>query len=210
MVRAARATGAGKSAILCGVKPISYTLAGLAALAGTASAHTGLPHTHSPFLDGLAHPWLGLDHLAAMAAVGAWAAQLGGSLRYKLPAAFMTAMLVGAILGLELGAWAFADTGILCTIAGLGLLVGLAARPAAPAAFAAAAAAGLLHGYAHGAEAPAAPAAYFAGFLLATAALHALGLALATLALRGGNGSARLVRGAGFAAAAAAAFALRP
>jgi urease accessory protein len=192
------------------MKPIAAALASLAVLAGTAQAHTGLPHVHDPFLAGLTHPWLGLDHLAAMAAVGVWAAQLGGSLRWKLPAAFMTAMLVGALLGLRLGTWAFADTGILCTIVGLGLMVGLAARPAAPAAFAAAAVSGLLHGYAHGAEAPAGPAAYFAGFLLATAALHALGLALATLALRGGGRSARLVRGAGFAAAAAAAFALKP
>jgi urease accessory protein len=67
------------------------------------------------------------------------------------------------------------------------------------------AAAGFLHGYAHGGEAaPGTTAAlYFSGFLLATAVLHAAGLAFAVTALRGGSPrAARIVRGAGFAVAA--------
>jgi len=30
-------------------------------------------------LAGMAHPWLGLDHMMAMLAVGMWASQLGGN-----------------------------------------------------------------------------------------------------------------------------------
>ena len=40
--------------------------------AGAAQAHPG--HGASGFADALAHPFLGLDHLLAMVAVGAWSA----------------------------------------------------------------------------------------------------------------------------------------
>jgi len=61
----------------------------------------------------------------------------------------------------------------------------------------------LLHGHAHGAELPdgAAAGAYMAGFALATALLHAIGIAIAWVG-RDGIG-APLVRGAGAAVAVA-------
>ena len=61
----------------------------------------------------------------------------------------------------------------------------------------------LLHGHAHGAELPSGAAAltYAAGFALATALLHAIGLGIAYLGRS--NGGKLVVRGAGAAVAAA-------
>ena len=45
------------------------------AISSSAFAHTGAEsHIHNSFLSGLAHPLFGLDHLAAMVAVGLWSA----------------------------------------------------------------------------------------------------------------------------------------
>ena len=45
------------------------------ALSMSASAHTGVEaHSHSGFVSGFVHPLFGLDHLAAMVAVGLWSA----------------------------------------------------------------------------------------------------------------------------------------
>ncbi len=58
-----------------------------------ACAHSG--HDASGFAAGLAHPFLGLDHLLAIAAVGLWAVQ-GGRRMWLLPAAFMVMLATGA------------------------------------------------------------------------------------------------------------------
>ena len=52
-----------------------------------AAAHTG-PHADG-FINGFAHPVVGIDHLLAMVAVGLWAAQLGGVARWAMPASFV-------------------------------------------------------------------------------------------------------------------------
>ena len=45
------------------------------ALSMSASAHTVVEaHSHSGFISGFVHPLFGLDHLAAMVAVGLWSA----------------------------------------------------------------------------------------------------------------------------------------
>ena len=180
--------------------------AAFAALGQTAFAHPlAHSHVHAPFLEGLAHPWLGFDHLAAMAAVGIWAAQLGGTFRFKLPAAFLTSMMIGALLGIRLGGSPFVEATVLCTVIGLGLAIGTALRPDEKSAVGAVLIAGFLHGYAHGGEAAPGAAAtmYFSGFLLATTVLHAAGLAFASAVLRAGSPrAARVVRGTGFAVAA--------
>ena len=55
--------------------------------AGNVSAHTFGAHG-AGMADGLAHPFIGIDHLLAMLAVGIWAAQLGagrcGRCRWRL------------------------------------------------------------------------------------------------------------------------------
>jgi len=136
--------------------------------AGPAQAHTG---AMASFAAGLAHPLLGLDHLLAMLAVGLWAGRIGGHARWMVPLAFVAAMALGTVLPLPL-----AEPGILASVFILGLLAFWAPRLPlwAPAAIVAVFA--LAHGQVHGGELPGIVAA--AGFLLATAALHGLGLLL--------------------------------
>ncbi len=175
-----------------------------AALGGgtPALAHTGMEHAHS-FASGFAHPWTGFDHVLAMVAVGLWAGLAGGRALWAWPAAFVGVMLAGGALGIAGVAVPMVESGILASIIALGVLVLAAARlPVALGALLVGAFA-VLHGHAHGTELPAEAVAvtYAAGFALATATLHGLGLGLTWLC-RGGRG-ALLVRGAGAAVAAA-------
>jgi urease accessory protein len=151
------------------------------------------------FAAGVAHPLTGLDHIAAMVAVGLWAAMKGGRALWLWPAAFVAVMLVGGALGVMAIPLPFVEAGILASVVVLGLMVALAATLPLGAGAAIIGLFALFHGYAHGAELPqtAGAASYMAGFALATATLHGVGIAFA-FALQ----SARfqpLVRAAGVA-----------
>lgn len=103
----------------------------------------------------LMHPVAGLDHVLAMVAVGLWAAQIGGRAMWIVPATFVGVLVLGGLvaLGRSLPLWLAAA------------VVGLFA---------------VFHGHAHGTEMPVAADGllYGMGFALATALLHATGLAL--------------------------------
>jgi urease accessory protein len=107
---------------------------------------------------------------------------------WALPAAFVGVMALGGVAGCAGIGIAGTENVILVSVLVLGAVVAAALKPplwiAAPlvGAFA------LFHGLAHGAELPAAANidAYAAGFIAATALLHAAGIALA-FALRGGT-----------------------
>lgn len=167
-----------------------------------ASAHPGFPgHTHG-FINGFAHPLSGLDHFLAMTAVGLWAAQQGGKALWQVPLAFLSAMVLGAMVGMiGLGTFSMMDQAIATTVLLMGILVATARQlPAALGApliglFA------LFHGYAHGAEMPATSSGllYGAGFIFATAMLQFLGIGMGLIAHA--TGSMRLVRAGGFAIA---------
>lgn len=167
----------------------------LASLASGAQAHPLAMHA-AGFAAGLAHPFLGLDHLAAMLAVGLWAAQLGGRARLLVPLAFVTMMAVGAALAVSGVRLPAVEPAIGASVLVLGLLIAFAARLPLVLGLALTGAFALFHGHAHGSELPqaAAPLLYAGGFLLATAALHAAGLVAGSL-LRGRY--AWLVRAAG-------------
>ena len=82
-------------------------------LAGAATAHPGHADAHLPTalaaFTGLTHP-LGADHLLAMLAVGLWsAAALPATQRLRGPAAFLLALLVGAVAGRMAGAPALVE-----------------------------------------------------------------------------------------------------
>lgn len=162
-------------------------LTGLVAAAGPAAAHTGHDASLGGWGDGLTHPVLGPDHLAAMVAVGILAAVAVRRLAvWTIPAAFLTGMVAGGAVGL--GGWALGtvETIIAASVLALGVLIAAGSRlPLGAWMLPAVGVAGFAHGNAHGLEAPAAgnPVAYVAGFLLATAALHAAG-ALTGVALR--------------------------
>lgn len=170
-------------------------MAGL--FAADAQAHVGV---HGAGLAaGMMHPFSGLDHLLAMVAVGAWAAQQGGRARWAVPLAFVAMMVAGGVWG-SLGGWLpGVESGIAASVLVLGLLIAFAARLPVAAGMALVGSFALFHGYAHGAEMPAGagPWLYAIGFLLSTLLLHVAGLG-AGLAMR-----ARLMRlgGAGLALA---------
>ena len=152
--------------------------AALASLSGAALAHPG--HAPASFATGFAHPLGGLDHLLAMLAVGLFAARQAGAARLLLPAGFVLAMLAGAGLGALGLALPAVEAGIAASLLVLGLLVALAARLPLTASLALVAAFALFHGHAHHAEmGDATLLGYSLGFALASATLHAAGLALA-------------------------------
>ncbi len=148
-------------------------------IASAADAHTGL-NAGGSLTAGLSHPFSGLDHFLAMVAVGLWAAQLGGRQLIAVPAAFVSCMALGALAGALGAPMPYVDSAVVFSVLALGLLVAFSVsgipywRTAIIAVF------GLFHGHAHGAEMPALaqPWQYFGGFLLATAALHALGVGI--------------------------------
>ena len=160
------------------------------------------------FATGAAHPLSGWDHLLAMVAVGLWAAQLGGRSRWLVPAAFVGVMTLGALLGHAGLALPGVEQGIAASILILGLLIAAAVRLPVAASMAIVGLFALFHGVAHGAEMPATAGglSYGAGFIVATALLHAVGLGLG-FALKDQAKLARFAGGA-VARAGAAAFVL--
>lgn len=152
------------------------------AISTGASAHIGADistHAHSGLLDGLLHPLTGLDHLAAMLAVGFWSALTARRL-WTTPLAFAALLLVGALLGLSGIELPAVEPVIAASLLVLGLLVALRSR--LPALLAAALVGGfaVFHGVAHGVELSGAAhiGAPLAGMLVATLALHGIGLGL--------------------------------
>jgi len=145
---------------------------------GAALAHTG-SHGGAGLAAGLAHPFMGLDHLLAMVAVGVWAVQLGGRNLIILPATFVAVMAGGALAGAYGTALPQVEGMVALSVLVLGLVVALAASTKWQWPVALVALFALFHGHAHGAGMPAfsSPWLYFAGFLLATAVLHAAGVA---------------------------------
>lgn len=134
---------------------------------------------------GLIHPLSGLDHVLAMSAIGAWAAQIGRRSAWLLPLSFIAALAVGATAGMLGVALPGVEFGVAGSAAALGLLIALAIRPEITAGILSTVLFASFHGLVHGAELPAAasPLFYTAGFLVASAAIVAFGL-LTGFALR--------------------------
>jgi urease accessory protein len=153
------------------------------------------------FAGGFAHPLSGWDHLLAMIAVGLWAAQLGGRARWLVPAAFVGVMALGAALARTGVPMPGVEQGIAASVLALGLLIAAAVRLPLAAGMALVGLFAIFHGLAHGAEMPATTGglAYGAGFVAATALLHAAGLGLGLLTARI---SGRATKFAGWAIAA--------
>jgi urease accessory protein len=149
---------------------------GLLLLPLAVQAHPG--HSHAGFVAGAAHPLSGLDHLLAMIAVGLWAVQLGGRALWAVPASFVSIMVAGGALGMAGLPLPGVEQGILASVFVLGLLIATAARVPLYASMLIVGAFALFHGFAHGAEMPATAAGlgYGAGFAVATALLHAVGI----------------------------------
>jgi urease accessory protein len=153
--------------------------------ASPAFAHPGHDAAMS-FAAGIAHPFGGLDHIAVMVAVGLWAALKGGRALWLWPAAFVGVMLAGAALGMAHVPVPLVEPGILASVVALGLLVALAIDLPVWTGATIVAVFALLHGHAHGTEVAetVSGAEYTAGFALATATLHGVGIGFAQLMTR--------------------------
>jgi urease accessory protein len=151
----------------------------LAMLPGAAFAHTGVGQT-TGFMHGFGHPVSGLDHILAMVMVGVFAWQLSGRAVWAVPATFVGVMAIGGALGVAGIGIPFVETGIALSIIVLGAVVALNVKAPVAAAMAVVGLFAIFHGHAHGAEMPenAGGVAYAAGFMIATAVLHAAGLGL--------------------------------
>ena len=152
---------------------------------GPALAHPGHVEASS-FLAGVAHPLSGLDHIAVMIAVGLWAALKGGRALWVWPAAFVGLMLVGGALGMAHVALPFVEPGILASVVALGLLVALAVDLPVITGAAIVGVFALFHGHAHGSEVAEnlSGIEYMAGFAMATATLHLIGIGFAQMMTR--------------------------
>jgi urease accessory protein len=142
-----------------------------------AYAHAGIGA--GGFLHGLAHPLGGLDHVCAMLAVGLWAAQTGGRSLWAVPLTFVCVMALGGALPMLGIGLPFVEQGIVLSVLLLGILVAASIRLPLWLASAMVGLFALWHGQAHGAEMPAwaSGMSYALGFVLATASLHAAGIA---------------------------------
>ncbi len=178
-----------------------YRLAPLFLLPSLAFAHPG-HDVRGGMYEGLVHPIMGIDHLLAMIAVGIWAIRRGGALRWLAPATFVTCMLMGTLLGASNAIDLHNESLLAGSVMALGLGIVFAARIPATIGSIAIGAFAIIHGFTHGAEAThGVDVGYVTGVLLATTALHVIGIALA-LALQRSYGE-RTVQGSGLPIAAA-------
>ncbi|MBS9475523.1 HupE/UreJ family protein [Ancylobacter radicis] len=131
------------------------------------------------FAHGFLHPIGGADHVLAMVAVGIFAATLAGRAIWAVPASFVALMAFGGFLGLSGIELPFVELGIALSIVVLGGAVALGwTNWPLGAAMALVGFFAVFHGHAHGAEMPADASGleYAAGFMLATALLHMVGI----------------------------------
>jgi urease accessory protein len=179
------------------------------ALPTIASAHPG--HEATPgFIHGFLHPLGGLDHILAMVAVGLFAARLGGRALWLVPASFVVTMAAAGVIGMAGLELPFVEAGIALSLLVLGTAIAFEITMPAAAAMGLVAFFAVFHGHAHGAEMPETMSglAYGAGFLAATATLHALGIGLGLLIGRSGEMFGRRVLQVGGSVAALAGAAL--
>jgi urease accessory protein len=154
------------------------------------------------FMSGLSHPVLGFDHLLAMLSVGILSAQIGGSAIWKVPAAFVSVMLVGGILGMNGVYFMSVELGIVVSVFALGLAITLDQKLPLLITIFFVGFFALFHGHAHGSEMPylAKPLFYACGFVVGTTVIHIAGVMVGVMAKKIKHG-AQILRylGAGIA-----------
>lgn len=168
-----------------------------ACIAATAAeAHSGQGEGGG-FLSGLSHPVSGLDHIAAMVAVGLWGAQLGAPALWLLPVMFPLVMALGGFLGLIGIPLPHVELGIAASAIALGAAVLLKLRPPITAAVFVVSVFAIFHGHAHGTELPPGEDGllFSLGFVIATGCLHLVGIGLGSVHRYGWGDKA--VQGAG-------------
>ena len=152
---------------------------GLALVSRPAFAHPG--HGLVTLMAGLTHPLSGLDHLLTALAVGIWAVRSKDGVKLSVPAAFIAAMILGALAGQAGFAFRFYEQGILLSLICIGAFLVLGIAPGRRSGALAVACFGLMHGNAHGVEVDAVglSAGALCGLIFSTAMLHSLGIGCA-------------------------------
>jgi len=149
--------------------------------AAPASAHPG--HDMSGLAAGLAHPFAALDHMLAMLSVGLLAGLKGGRLSWALPALFVTCVIAGAMTGLGLPGFDLAEIAVALSVLVFGVALILPNAVPVGLAVPLIAAFALVHGFAHGTEAPDEGAlAFIAGMAASTLTLHMMGVGAVRIA----------------------------
>jgi len=158
---------------------LRLSVVALVLLPSFAYAHVGGFAETSGFLHGLLHPASGLDHVCAMLAVGLWAAQMGGRSVWVVPLTFVSVMALGGALPMLGIGLPFVEQGIVLSVLLLGVLIAASIRLPLWLSSGMVGLFALWHGHAHGTEMPelASGIGYALGFMLATALLHAAGIA---------------------------------
>ena len=163
-------------------KSVALTaLIALLIVPGIASAHILVGMANGGLAAGFAHPFSGVDHMLAMLTVGLWAATLGGSASWKVPAAFVTMLVTGALLGMSGGVHLpLVEPFIAVSVLVLGLAVTLTWRVSTGAGMFLVGLFALFHGYAHGTALPDAAGGFLflLGMTTASIVLHFTGFAL--------------------------------
>ncbi|MEK7949136.1 HupE/UreJ family protein [Luteolibacter soli] len=147
-----------------------------------ASAHSGGGEAGG-LKSGFLHPITGLDHVAAMVAVGLWGAFLGSRATWLLPVIFPMVMAVGGALGVAGVPIPGVETGIALSAIALGGMIAFAVRPPLWVAGVIVGVFAIFHGHAHGTELPesANALAFAIGFVVSTGLLHLCGIAFGLL-----------------------------
>jgi urease accessory protein len=165
----------------------------LATLSFSAAAHGGGAHDHGGLLTGFLHPITGLDHLAAMLAVGVWSAMTTRRL-WIAPVSFAALLLAGALLAQAGMQFPAIEPMIAASMLVVGLLLAVQVKLPEAAGAVLVGAFALFHGAAHGQEL--ADGAALAGMVLGTAALHAAGIGMGLALKRANRWAPRLAGGA--------------
>ncbi len=155
------------------LRPVAMSIGALL-VPCVALAHPG---HNGGFAGGLLHPLTGLDHLLAMVAVGMLAAEVKEKRGvWMLPAAFVTALIMGGLLGIMRVSIPYTEAIIALSVLTLGVLVALRVSLPFSIGVATVTGFGLFHGIAHGLEAGPHPYAFLAGMVITTAVLHFSGV----------------------------------
>ena len=165
----------------------SFLLAGLTAIAAAEPAFAHhvmggkMPVTFAQgLLSGLGHPVIGLDHFAAVVAVGCLAAAHGAGVR--LAVGYVLAMMAGVAVHLMGASLPGAELWVAASVFGLGAVLLMRRELAAGAALALFAAVGLLHGYALGESIYGAEQTPLDAYLIGLAVIQG-GIALSAMSL---------------------------
>jgi urease accessory protein len=161
------------------MRSLPLALLALCLIGSPAFAHIGLGQSET-FSSGFLHPLGGIDHVLAMVAVGLYAASLGGSAIWLLPAAFIGTMVVGGVLGYAGLSLPYVEQGIGLSVVLMGIAIALGMRLPTAVAMGVVSLFALFHGHAHGSEGAqlAAFLPYAAGFVIATFLLHMAGISV--------------------------------